>query len=121
MIENVYKTLTNDRDVSAYVGNAIYMSMAPQNAAAPFIVWSLISSNPYNTLSDIPDADQQRVQVDFYAKDPTVARIGAKKVRNCLQRHYVIISGPEPVDWDTSTDLYRWTMDSVLVYQREEA
>ncbi len=119
MIVNVYQILQSDTDVISYVGERIYMSLAPQGAEPPHCVYTPVSNVAYNSLSLAPDADQQRHQIDAYAKNPATARELTKAIRDCIQQYGNIVAGPIALSFEPDSDLHRWSLDVSLFHARE--
>ena len=104
--------------VTAIAGARIFGSgMATQGETQPYVVWSIVSGVPGNTLACKPDHDSQRVQIDCYAKGETVARNLGTAVRNAIEDHYSIEFGPWN-DYEPDTGLYRWSMDVAIILDR---
>ena len=117
MIVNIYSMLAADTDIAAAVADRIYMTVARQHAETPFIVWQPISSVPYNTLALGPTDDQQRIQIDVYAGDPTQARALADAVTRCVAQHGNVLSGAIP-SFEDATRLHRYSLDVSLFHRR---
>lgn len=103
--------------INEFVAGRVYQTVAPQDTTKDasgvplrYIVWTLISNIANINLSDLPDDDSQRVQVDCYGPDQAGARILAERVRNTLEQSYDVISGPEAM-YEPDTRLFRWSMD----------
>lgn len=115
MLPPIFNVLIGSPAVTAIVGvgtNArIYgAGRVPPDTTKPYIVWQIISANPDNNLSDTPEQDDQRVQVDIYAKDQVQSRLLATAARNAIEAVMHIVYGP----WDqyeADTALYRWSFD----------
>ena len=48
-------------------GNQCYAVVAPQGAAMPFVVLSVVGNDPNDTKSGVSDVDAFRIQIDSYA------------------------------------------------------
>lgn len=111
MIPAVYPLLTGDAAVSAIVGNRVYQTEAPEPVIRPYVVFSLPSSVPLNTLSCNPEMDDQRIQVDCWSESQTESRQLGEAVRNALETVTHIVLGPW-ADRDPDTKMFRWSMDA---------
>lgn len=60
---------------------------APQGCPRPYAVWQMPTSVPANYLSQLPDMDDARVQVDVYADDQLTAGVTAKAIRDAIEPH----------------------------------
>lgn len=82
---------------------------APQGTAAPYVVWTAISTAPENNLSDLPPIDRVTVQVDCYhTTDQGVVDL-ATAVRDALEPHGHMTGAP--VDQrEPQTRLYRMAL-----------
>ena len=111
MIPPVYQTLTAVPAIVALVADRIFGSgIATQGETRPYIVWQIISASPDNNLSDTPEQDAQRVQVDVYSISEQVCRQLETLVRNALEAQMHIVFGPWS-DYESETKLYRWSQD----------
>tara|TARA_B100002049_G_scaffold228018_1_gene202204 strand:+ start:11197 stop:11601 length:405 start_codon:yes stop_codon:yes gene_type:complete len=118
VIENITALLQADTALATYIEGRIYMMTAPQNAPEPFVVWQPISNVAYNSLSDAPDSDQQRIQIDVYAADPVIAREAMWTARNYVERYHSVIDGPLAMGRDPDTLLSRYSMDCSVFHRR---
>jgi|SRR5690625_765535 len=114
---NVYQMLSANAAVAALVDDRIYMTQAPEDVDQPFIVWTMVSNVPYNTLACVPDSDQQRIQLDGYARDQEDARKLASAIMRALETKGNFVSGAIPMR-EPNTRLYRYTMDILLHHAR---
>jgi hypothetical protein len=110
MIPPVQQALAASSAVTTIVGTRIYQTVAPQDAALPYIVWMVVSGSPGNNLSDLPDYDDQRVQVDCYSANQAQARQLGEAARYAIEAQTHIVFGPWS-DFEADTKLFRWSMD----------
>lgn len=111
MIPPVYQVLTAVPAIVAIVGDRIFGSgVATQDKSRPYIVWQIVSANPDNNLSDTPEQDAQRVQVDVYSISEQICRQLETLVRDALEAQMHIVYGPWN-DYEVETKLYRWSQD----------
>lgn len=113
MTPNYYAML---RDL---VADRVYFGSAPQESAAPFVVWQLISSAPGLTLSGIPDHDRQIVQIDVYGANQETPRVLAFNVRDRLEAaNLCVTDGPMQRGQEAETRLYRWQLVAEYIWGR---
>lgn len=117
IIKNVQAILEADTALTAILGDNIYMTVAPQGAEPPFIVWNVVSNAPYTSLGCPADSDQERIQLDSYSRDPSQSRQLAALVSQRIQKHGNIISGAVP-SYEQDTKLYRYSLDCSIFHKR---
>jgi hypothetical protein len=107
MLPPIYSTLRSSAAVLAIVGNSIYRhGAAPQGQSAPYITWSIVSGAPENTLSELPQVDSLKIQVDcWHGKDAGVEDLAAA-VRNALEP-YAHMTRINVDEQEPDTKLYR--------------
>lgn len=59
--------------ISTLLGDRFYPEAAEQGAQTPYGVYSIISTYPYHTVSDVTRAAQSRIQIDCYADTQATA------------------------------------------------
>lgn len=64
----IYSILSNNAALAEYVGTRIYPEMAPEDATFPFLVYSILSTEPGDTKSGSSTIDVS--QVETYAVSP---------------------------------------------------
>ena len=112
---DLYDTLANDAGVSALVSTRIYPSLAPESAARPYIIYSVVSVDRYHTLPGVNDPANKRLQMecvdDGYsgAKAVAVAAIAALQGNGYQQSEYDLYDDQTQahsifVDWSFVTD-----------------
>lgn len=118
MIPPIYQTLTAAAPVTSIVGTRIYGSgNVPEGEPRPYVTWLIASAAPENNLSDTPEFDDQRVQIDCWSKDETQCRQLATAVRNAIEAQVNITFGPWN-DYEAETRLFRWSMDCTWFLDR---
>ena len=118
MIPPIYQTLLNAPAVYAIVEDRIFGSgQATQGEARPYIVWQIASAAPENNLSDTPEFDDQRIQIDCWSKDETTCKQLAQAVRDAIEVQAHITFGPWN-DYEAETGLYRWSFDCTWFLDR---
>jgi len=111
MLPQVYQALFNNGTVNAIVSNRIYRhGNAPQGVGKPYIVWSLISGVPENTLSETPNIDRLPIQVDCYHQTDVGIVDLAKAVRDAIEPLAHMTNIPINLR-ETDTKLYRITLE----------
>lgn len=122
----IYTTLAADSSVTSLIGQfdsaspqapAIFPVIAPQDAPRPFIVYSLVSSQPTNIFDAAPTLDNRRVQVDCYAEAWETAKQIANAVRASLEDVCHLVS-ENPDDYEADTKLFRKSHDYSLWIDR---
>lgn len=112
--------------LTALVAGRIYSSGdAPESTsttatALPYVAWSMPSSNAQLNLSELPDSDDQIIQVDCYALAEPIARQIAKACRDALEQVSDVTLGPVNFDREPDTKLYRWMMQAEFWPQRND-
>lgn len=118
MIPPIYQLLVADSAVYAIVGTRIYYEPAKQGGPQPYIVLTFASSVPNNNLSELPDNDDQRIQIDAYALGQPLSAQLAQAVRDAIEAEYDILMGPWQPGVEVDTDLSRWSMDVQVLNKR---
>ena len=117
MIPPVQQALSGAAAVTAIVSARIYQTVAPQDVVRPYIVWTLVSGVPGNNLSDTPEYDDQRVQVDCWSESPAQCRQLAEAARDAIEAQTNIVFGPWN-EYEDDTKLYRWSFDAEYLQSR---
>ena len=106
-----YDVFKADGGLTSIVGTRIFQTVAGETASRPYLVWSITTAVPENTLSCPPSVDDQRVTVSVYAQDQGDARRAIQYAAAAAEESLgYIVFGP----WDTyepSTKLYRYSFD----------
>jgi len=93
----INRMLLNDSDVSRLVGTRIYPERAPEGAAAPFIVYSVVSNQPSDTKNGTP-IDEAQLEVFSVAKTYADTNSLADFVRTALDRQSVeVVVNSKPI------------------------
>lgn len=82
----IHTILKDNATVASLVSTRIYPVEAPQNAEAPYIVFSRISHDPHDTKSGVSKMDFVRVQIESYAGSYDTALSIDNAVRAALDR-----------------------------------
>lgn len=122
MFPRIYDLLRSNATILSMVGTKIGRhGSIPQGTAAPYITWFVVVDDPHNTLSEPPESDTDKVQIDCWAgpsdaADADVARL-ARAVREALDaaghHNRVVVDHREP-----DTKLYRVGIEADLITQR---
>jgi hypothetical protein len=88
----IYSLLVNDSAVSAIVGTRIYPELAEEGAAAPYVVYSVVSNTPSDTKDGTP-IDEAQLEIFSVGSTYAAANDLADKVRAALDRKSQIVVG----------------------------
>jgi len=88
----IYSLLVNDSAVSAIVGTRIYPELAEEGAAAPYVVYSVVSNTPSDTKDGSP-IDEAQLEIFSVGNTYAAANDLADKVRAALDRKSQIVVG----------------------------
>tara|TARA_R100001163_G_scaffold34181_1_gene26430 strand:+ start:867 stop:1256 length:390 start_codon:yes stop_codon:yes gene_type:complete len=88
----IYSLLVNDSAVSAVVGTRIYPELAEEGAAAPYVVYSVVSNTPSDTKDGTP-IDEAQLEIFSVGNTYAAANDLADKVRAALDRKSQIVVG----------------------------
>lgn len=113
MIPNVTAILSASSAVTAITADRIYRTVAPQAVTKPYIVWSIISAVPENTLGCSPEIDDRRIQIDCFATSQVTARQLSDAAQVAIEGKAHVIMGPIE-DYEPETKLYHWYMDATF-------
>jgi hypothetical protein len=92
------------------VQDRIYQTVVPEGAGRPYIVWFIVSAVPENQLSEDPEDDDQRVQVDCYSEQQPEARQIMQAAAEACETQGHIVFGPW-AGFEEDTRLFRWSFD----------
>lgn len=110
MEPNVYRWL-NVASVNTFVSGRIFgQGHIPDSPTYPYIRYQVVSGAAQNMLSEPPEMDNDRVQVDFFSRDRTeVAQLAAAGQAELDKRgHQKVKIGPTQ---DPETKSYRVQLD----------
>ncbi len=110
MIPHVQQVLEASSAVTSITSN-ISQTILPEGQTRPYVVWTLITAVPGINLSDPPDYDDQRVQVDCYSLDQPTCRALSDAVLAALESVTHVVFGPW-ADYEPDTKLFKWSMDA---------
>lgn len=113
-IPPVFTALAAASDVTDIIGTnpvrCYLFGEAPQDVAQPFVTWTIVSSVPENCLEGLPVVDNDRVQVDCWARDPLTCINLATAVRDTLEAKTHMINKLN-MQRDPDTRYYRWMLE----------
>jgi hypothetical protein len=99
--------------VTNIVGERIWLTFVPEAQTRPYIVYFIATAVPENTLSEAPQVDDQRVQIDLYVPQTTgtaVANTLKDAVLVAIEPIGHVVFGPWNA-YESDTRLLRWSMD----------
>ena len=104
----IYKLLKDSSDVGAICADRIYPEMAQQDAALPFIVYTVTDTTPAATKNATSKLDTARVELYCVSDDYEVGMNLGIAVRGALDRQSGTLSGVEvqSIDFDTSDVIF---------------
>ena len=82
---DLYAALAADPTVAGLVSTRIYPSLAPENAALPFITYALVSGVRSRTIAGVGDGVSKRIQIDANAATYSGAKALAAAVISALE------------------------------------
>ena len=109
----VYKALKGAGAVTTIVQDRIWQTVAAETTTRPYIVYTLITAIPENTLSEPPQVDDQRIQIDMYVPQSTgtaTANTLKDAVVDAIEPLGYVVFGPW-TSFETDTRLLRWSLD----------
>lgn len=71
--EKLYEYLSNDAKIQELVGNRIYHLQVPEETAAPYIVYQIISSVPQSCICGMKQTENKRVQISVWSESDVEA------------------------------------------------
>jgi len=87
----IYELLTNNAKLTPYLAGRIYPERAPEGATTPYVVYSVISNQPYDNKKNTP-IDEANVEIFSVANGYSTANLVADLVRNTLDRQGISLS-----------------------------
>lgn len=109
-LPSVQQALTGSSALVAIVGTRITQSIAPEDQTRPYVVWWIASAAPENNLSDRPEEDDQRMQVDCWSPNQPQCRQMMQAASDACEAIGHIVFGPWS-DYEPETKLFRWSFD----------
>lgn len=117
---SLYNALSGNAGLAALVSDRIYPVQAPQDAAAPYVIWSRISSQPFTTHSEAALNQDDLVQFSCFAADFDAADAVANALIAALD-NVALSTGDSPtlqsrrdMGNEDAVELYRVDADFVI-------
>ena len=104
-----YKILHDEPAVASLIGTRIYQDWGGDAPTAPYVVWSILSGPPDNTMSERPMSDRWSVSVDVFALNEAQRDALLTACRYAVEGHGLVSSGPQSLGKETDTKLWRST------------
>jgi hypothetical protein len=82
----IYARLSTALNITAIIGTNIYPDITPQNVDYPFIVYSIIDSNPVDFKDGQSNLEEIDLQIDVYTQNYDTTQNLANLIRNRLDR-----------------------------------
>lgn len=105
MFPPIYQYLSSSAAVVAIAGDKLYLNVAPQGTNEPYVVWGISGGIPQNYLGENPGIDQISIDINCFARSPSVVQNLAEAVRDELQQWSQSQSAPVS-DWEFETKLH---------------
>jgi hypothetical protein len=91
----IYGRLSTASNITAIIGTNIYPDITPQNVDYPFIVYSIIDSNPVDFKDGQSNLEEIDLQIDVYTQNYDTTQNLANLIRNRLDRFVGTVEGVE--------------------------
>jgi hypothetical protein len=91
----IYGRLSTASNITAIIGTNIYPDITPQNVDYPFIVYSVIDSNPVDFKDGQSNLEEIDLQIDVYTQNYDTTQNLANLIRNRLDRFVGTVEGVE--------------------------
>ncbi len=91
----IYGRLSTASTITAIIGTNIYPDITPQNVDYPFIVYSIINSNPVDFKDGQSNLEEIDLQIDVYTQNYDTTQNLANLIRNRLDRFVGTVDGVE--------------------------
>lgn len=122
MLPNLFPLVSTNAAVGALIGSGsacrFYpFGSAPQKVALPYVTHRAISGIPQNNLSQLPLADDFRVQVSCWSNDPDQVAAVATAIRNAIEPTSDILSvrdggrDPQTMNYRIDMDVQVWVQN----------
>ena len=89
----IYGRLSTASNITAIIGTNIYPDITPQNVDYPFIVYSIIDSNPVDFKDGQSNLEEIDLQIDVYTQNYDTTQNLANLIRNRLDRFVGTVEG----------------------------
>jgi hypothetical protein len=91
----IYGRLSTASNITAIISTNIYPDITPQNVDYPFIVYSIIDSNPVDFKDGQSNLEEIDLQIDVYTQNYDTTQNLANLIRNRLDRFVGTVEGIE--------------------------
>jgi NAD-dependent SIR2 family protein deacetylase len=91
----IYARLSTASNITAIISTNIYPDITPQNVDYPFIVYSIIDSNPVDYKDGQSNLEEIDLQIDVYTQNYDTTQNLANLIRNRLDRFVGTLEGVE--------------------------
>jgi len=82
----IYARLSTASNITAIISTNIYPDITPQNVDYPFIVYSIIDSNPVDFKDGQSNLEEIDLQIDVYTQNYDTTQNLSNLIRNRLDR-----------------------------------
>jgi hypothetical protein len=91
----IYARLSTASNITAIISTNIYPDITPQNVDYPFIVYSIIDSNPVDFKDGQSNLEEIDLQIDVYTQNYDTTQNLSNLIRNRLDRFVGTVDGVE--------------------------
>jgi hypothetical protein len=91
----IYGRLSSASNITAIISTNIYPDITPQNVDYPFIVYSIIDSNPVDFKDGQSNLEEIDLQIDVYTQNYDTTQNLSNLIRNRLDRFVGTVEGVE--------------------------
>ena len=91
----IYARLSTASNITAIISTNIYPDITPQNVDYPFIVYSIIDSNPVDFKDGQSNLEEIDLQIDVYTQNYDTTQNLSNLIRNRLDRFVGTVEGIE--------------------------
>jgi len=108
---DVYKTLSENSNITDIVSSRIYPVNLPKDAAVPAIVYTMDEISPIKSLNGESGIDNGTIEISCWAKDYTTAHLLAAAVRDAFSAAGIgVMTGSMQDEQDEETHNYAVVM-----------
>jgi hypothetical protein len=91
----IYARLSTASNITAIISTNVYPDITPQNVDYPFIVYSIIDSNPVDFKDGQSNLEEIDLQIDVYTQNYDTTQNLSNLIRNRLDRFVGTVEGVE--------------------------
>jgi hypothetical protein len=91
----IYARLSTASNITAIISTNIYPDITPQNVDYPFIIYSIINSNPVDFKDGQSNLEEIDLQIDVYTQNYDTTQNLSNLIRNRLDRFVGTLEGVE--------------------------